>query len=397
MRLLASCAIVVLVFACAVTSQELTCPLQFVDDWPSGIQPGRSMAILSSATPEGVTPPAEGLLFGQIPLPDARTLLIAAQSGPEGRVVSYFVDTNLDGQLGETEAVPVASVQLPAPLGEIQGAQVQVTIPVTEGEPRRRTVVITPGPLKALTIYRFRGHYAGQCDLAGAQRAVMLTDGDCNGVFNQEERDVLLLDLNGDGKLTRDEGRQPRSSLELGGVRYIAIAQGDGTSVRFIERPLGEGQIVIRIPGDLEVSECDVSLRFETGGPELVPKANQPVTVPAGLYHVTSASIVVTDKAGKEWRYYLSGPESVPMPDGDPSRLVSVEPRGGTIVDLFADCKVSVRAIPEQVKPGEKLAVDIVPVAGYGARIMGASDAQAEIVMLKPDGTELSRGEEGFG
>lgn len=397
MRVLISCAIVVLVFSCAVTSQELTCPLKFVDDWPSGIQPGRSMAILSSAVPEGVTPPAEGLLFGQIPLPDARTLLIAAQSGPEGRVVSYFVDTNLDGQLGETEAVPVVPVQLPAPLGEIRGAQAQVTIPVPEGEPRRRTVVITPGPLKALTIYRFRGHYAGQCDLAGAQRAVMLVDANLNGSFNQEGIDILLLDINGDGQLTKDERRAPRSSLEIGGLRYVAIATGDGSSVRFIERPVGEGQLVIRIPEGIKVSTCDVSLRFETGGPELVPKANQPVTVPAGLYHVASASIAVTDKAGKEWRYYLSGPESVPLPDGDPSQLVSVEPRGGTIVDLFADCKVSVRAIPEQVKPGERLAADIVPVAGYGAQIMGASDAQADIVVLKPDGTELSRGKAGFG
>ncbi len=397
MRVLISCAIVVLVFSCAVTSQELTCPLKFVDDWPSGIQPGRSMAILSSAVPEGVTPPAEGLLFGQIPLPGGKTLLIAAQVGAEGRVVSYFVDVNLDRQLADTETVPVVPVQLPALLGDIRGAQAQVTIPVTEGEPRRRTVVITPGPLKALTIYRFRGHYAGQCDLAGAQRAVMLVDANLNGSFNQEGIDILLLDINGDGQLTKDERRGPRSSLEIGGLRYVAIATGDGSSVRFIERPVGEGQLVIRIPEGIKVSTCDVSLRFETGGPELVPKANQPVTVPAGLYHVASASITVTDEAGKEWRYYLSGPESVPMPDGDPSRLVSVEPHGGTIVDLFADCRLSVTADAKQVKAGGSAGIDIAPRAGYGTRIMGASDAQADVVILKPDGTELSHGKAGFG
>ncbi len=397
MRVLISCAIVVLVFSCAVTSQELTCPLQFVDDWPSGIQPGRSMAILSSAVPEGLRPPAEGLLFGQIALPGGKTLLIAAQVGAEGRVVSYFVDVNLDGQLGETEAVPVVPMRLPAPLGEIQGAQAQVTIPVPEGEPRRRTVVITPGPLKALTIYRFRGHYAGQCDLAGARRAVMLVDANLNGSFNQEGIDILLLDINGDGQLTKDERRAPRGSLEIDGLRYVAIATGDGSSVRFIERPVGEGQLVIRIPEGIKVSTCDVSLRFETGGPELVPEANQPVTVPAGLYHVASASITVTDEAGKEWDYYLSGLESVPLPDGDPSQLISVEPRGGTIVDLFADCKLSVTADAKQVKPGGSAGIDIAPRAGYGTRIMGASDAQAEIVVLKPDGTELSHGKAGFG
>jgi len=184
--------------------------------------PFRLFAI-SGEAPEGVKPP-EGLgdpKYADLELAPGLKLAIALD-GAEGSA-RIWVDTNLDRDLaGESPRPFVAidggsratdTVALPVP-GEAEPLPVEIAF--------RRSDSIGSGRIGVVP----RLHRRGTVTLAGRVRPVALIDRNCDFRFDDPSTDQFLIDLDGDGRLSTEEGSPERmpigQAFHLGGGGYAA-------------------------------------------------------------------------------------------------------------------------------------------------------------------------------
>jgi len=163
---------------------------------------------LSESPPPGFVVPQEmeGALFGWLPFGDSALLIFALT---EDRL---WIDRDLDGDL--KEELPLAlmgsrkrrhrSVYLQVPfVGEKERAQIQVLI-VYNADKDPPVAQLTP-----------RAYRRGTVVLAGRLRKVVLVDGDGDLRFEHPDRDLLFVDLDGNGKV-KTSGASSHEELRAG-------------------------------------------------------------------------------------------------------------------------------------------------------------------------------------
>lgn len=179
--------------------------------------------------------------------------------------------------------------------------------------------------------------------------------------------------------------------------------------VRAVPPPMPEpararGKLTIRLPGDVTVDTCSVQLSRTRGGTrESLLRANAPQSVEVGEYQIMGAQITVTDADGTPWRYSLRPQGPSPGPHGELVNSVQVEPDKESTIDLFADPRIAFQVVPERVRPGQTVQLSMTPAVGHGMRIsdcrqgVAGHAARGDLVVHRPDGSTLKRGQGGFG
>ena len=405
--------LLVLLVGAAWGAVEVTVPLQFVDDWPPVVQPGLGFAVLPPEAPAaglfaaGALPAGAVVRVAQVAVLAGKSVLVVEQRDAEGKLAGYFVDAAGAGTLTAADFLPIGALKLPA-WGEARGVQVEVTLGAD-----KRTLLLAPGPIRSLLAYRVRGYYAGLVSLGGAARQVALVDEDLDAAFNGSN-DALLVDLAGSGELTDKDILPTRGIVSVAGTRYAVLAKADGSSVRFVERPTGTGTVRLVLPDKVTLTQAQVSLRFENGtaqtiSPRMVdtnlPNGRQehhlvsdggPATVPAGMYYIASATFTAHGPGGDS-TLSASGNSDVPALDGDPQRLITVNPGQEVALDLFSKCGLTLTADATTVAPGDSVTVTLQPHLAYGLTIVDAGQAQSTLITTGPDGQKVDQGSSGFG
>jgi len=164
------------------------------------------------------------------------------------------------------------------------------------------------------------------------------------------------------------------------------------------------GKLTVRMPGDVTVGTCNLQLsRTDGGTSQSVLRANASQSIKAGEYRIAGAQITVTDADGMPWRYSLKPQNLAPGSQGALTNSVQVEPDKESTIDLFADPRITFQVVPERVRPGQTVRLSMTPAVGHGMLIsdcrQGAAGqaARGDLVVRRPDGSTLKRGQEGFG
>lgn len=193
------------------------------------------------------------------------------------------------------------------------------------------------------------------------------------------------------------------SKIAFTRVTPEAASESEGQT-RTPEPTRDKGQLIVRAPVNVTVNTCSVQLRrAREGAQETLRAANTPHNVEAGEYEIVSAQIRVTDADGTLWRYSLRPQSLPPGPQGEVAKAVLVEPDKETAIDLFADPRIVFEVVPESVRPGQTVRLSMTPAVGYGMRISDCrreatgQPARGDLVVRRPDGSTLKRGQEGFG
>ena len=217
-------ALFVLFLAAGVRAEEATAILR----WRTGTvaqQLPRRLPLLTEA-PAGLTlsdESLEGVAYAQMPLGDKAKLTILVA------VDAFWIDRDLDGDLKEEPATKwfgppdkrYRNVHLEVPFA---GVLEPVTIQVL--------VVFKPEAKPARIEVTARAYRRGKVVLAGRERLVVLYDNDGDLRFDQPDKDMLFLDLDGNGKLKGGD-RSPEElragiPFRLKGRGFIATVPDTG-------------------------------------------------------------------------------------------------------------------------------------------------------------------------
>jgi hypothetical protein len=245
--------------------------------------------------------------------------------------------------------------------------------------------------------YAVRGYAQGRLKLGEKEHAVLLVDGNGDGLLDTVGHDRLWIDLDGDGHFDRLTEQYPLGkAITSKGDVFVVRSDPLAAAVVVNQRNIGECKLRLTLAQKhASTSKVSAELVSDIGEFISIDKLDEFVSVPYGMYTVSSVSLDVPDAAGKTWsyRYYAEEQEAFfPAPLG-----------GQATCTLMKDFKMDVAGdVADTVKPGTEIRVTPHLVAdGILAlsRCNGGSsdDGKAEVLLLGPDGKQLHRSVDGFG
>ena len=275
--------------------------------------------------------------------------------------------------------------------------------------PTTITVALKPSPVQAKRTllfrrstrgdglrYAVRGYAQGRLKLGDKDYAVLLIDGNGDGLLDTVGHDRLWIDLDGDGHFDLLMEQYPLGKpITHKGDIFVVRSDPLAAAVVVNQRNIGEGKLRLTLAHKHDAaSKISAELISDIGEFVAIDKLDEFVSVPYGEYRISSLSLELPDAAGKSWSYYFSAeaPREFSAPLGQK-----------TTVELMKDFEMNVVLNgSDRVKPDATLVVTPNLMADHSFALSrcngGTSDeGKAEVLLLGPDGKLLQRSVNGFG
>jgi HEAT repeat protein len=234
MHLRTAAALLVLTsFASAQDAAVVRAPLE----WEPGTVGGYSSQSvgLSADPPEGVKRVSEDpeVLYGAARMGDVRPLLVALDTTSD--TPRLWIDLDMDGDLTDDRASKWKRS------GAVLMADVSVLVPVSSDDVPVPVEVhlsrSTSSDTAPLQLYP-KAHRTGEVVIAGRLRRIALVDENSDLCFDDIERDVFYVDLDGDGAFASGHGTHEHfhfdAPVNLGGLGFdVRISDPAGAALEF--------------------------------------------------------------------------------------------------------------------------------------------------------------------
>lgn len=343
----------------------------------------------------GESPTARGAAYGQLAVgPTPETALAVIWHAKAGDAPTLCFDANGDGNLTADERHVVSGRQICLPA--------TVTVQIKPAVKRvSRTIVFRRPLLGSGLQYAVQGYAVGKLDFNSREHAVLLVDGDADGRLNSVGRDRVWIDLNRDDRFDGLSEQFPmgRPIIVAGNV-YLVRSDPLATAVSASLRPSGEGQVRLALAQRWKPVRFSAYLVSHLGELVTVDRANAPVPVPEGTFHIGSVRLELTDDSGVSWTYGFGDLEE---------KLFDVRPGQETNVSLLESPEMSLRLQLRgpSVRPGDQvLAVPRVTADGGTFHLVDCTrrdadssatkESKAKIRLLDPEGKVVSQTSSGF-
>ena len=336
----------------------------------------------------------KGTLYGVVrvgPNFDSALTIVWAPKAPDGP--ELWLDANGDGRLSADERHAMSGRQLKIP----------ATFAVELGpKPQKvtRTLLFRRSSLGDGLRYSVRGYMQGTLDLGGVKCKTLIVDGDANGCFDSIGQDRVWIDLNGDGRFDPLVEQFPLGKIITRG-KDVYVVRSNATASAVVAQLRSDGQGKLRlVPAKKLLASAKVSAEFisDLGELVLIEQLDKAIPVPFGEYRLNSLRLEATDAAGQLWTYHFDcrANTSYSVPTGKETSV--------TLLKQVA-MRVSLQS-GNQVAPGQTVTVQPQVstddslflyrcTVGKDATCQQA-EGNAEIVLLSPDGKQVSRGLSGF-
>jgi len=377
---------------------------------------------------------AEGARYGLVPVGPTPETALAIVWLPKAGGGEIWLDRNGDGRLaadehyvvqeGQVEIPASITVELGSPglteqgLGATGGlstraalADKQPVAPVPRSSPvsiepaaRRveRTLIFRRSVAGDGLRYAVRGYAAGTLELSGTKYAAVLIDGNADGLFDTVGQDRVWIDLNQDGRFDLlTEQFLLGKPITKDGQIFVVSADATAQAVRARLRSGVEGKLRLQMAALPSTSPGKISAELVSDLGELlvIDKLGAAVSVLAGEYYVSSLKLEIPDPAGQTWVYSFRSTkrEPFPVPAGQ-ERVAAL--CGDLAMEVTAEGRTG------QVRPAETVTIRPRLIADGSLYLSScnigsegssrAAEGSAEIVLMAPDGKEVSRGVTGF-
>jgi len=216
-----------------------------------------------------------------------------------------------------------------------------------------RTVLVHWGPKAKVLGIATLGGVEGTTKVGDRDVRCQVVDADGNGLFSDAGKDVLRIDLDGDGKfdLFREQFRL-RPLMTFGKDRWIVHGRPLDGSIAF--SPLKTlGKIALKKPSSLPktMEGIVVELSSTDGVSVVLSKLGEAIEAPPGSYAIQSVSFSVPAADGLRWKYAFyrdSGATPVRF-DVTGDKTTAIDPLGELKFSL------AVRGTVEEVKAGQEI------------------------------------------
>jgi hypothetical protein len=324
------------------------------------------------------------LLLG--PTKETAMVVVWAPKAADGPWLQLF--SNADGKpLGGRHKLSGKNLELPATLTvALKPSPVRV----------ERTLLFRRSAKGDGLRYAVRGYAQGRLKMGDKEYAVLLIDGNGDGLLDSVGHDRLRIDLDGDGRFDLLTEQFPLGkAIARKGDIFVVRSDPLAGAVVVNQRNVGEGKLRLALARKYDgPSKVSAELISDIGEFVSLDKLGQFVPVPYGDYRIGGLSLEVRDTAGKTWNYsfYPEGSREFPAPLGRE-----------TTITLMKDLRMNVLMDgSDTVKPGATLRVTPNLIADGSLSLSRCSggtgdEGKAEVLLLGPDGKQLHRSVDGFG
>ena len=238
----------------------------------------------------------------------------------------------------------------------------------------------------------------GQLDFDGVKHAALLADGNADGLFDTVGEDRVWIDLDDDGRFDPLLEQFPLGKpITSAGKLFVVSSNATASAVRARRRSGAEAKLRAVVGGKPPKARAkiDIELISDLGELVSIDRADAPVPVLAGEYHVVSAELSLPDKGGRTWTYHFGGRGggALRVEAGQERRLELLK---HLVLEAWAQPPGGM-AMPGgtvNVRP-ELLADDSLSLTS--CRVEDSEQQpEAEVTLLSPAGARLSSGRCGF-
>jgi hypothetical protein len=346
--------------------------------------PNRSLEIDKDKLPPGVKYGA--LLVG--PKKETAIVVAWAPKDADGPWLQLF--SNADGKpLGGRQKLSGKNLEVPA----------KITVALKPAAMQAERTLLFRRSAKGDGLrYAVRGYAQGRLKLGEKDYAVLLIDGNGDGLLDTVGHDRLWIDLDGDGHFDLLMEQYPLGKpIAHKGDIFVVRSDPVAAAVVVNQRNIGEGKLRLALARKHEgQTKVAAELISDIGEFVSIDKLDQFVAVPYGEYRMGSLSLEMPDAKGKSWTYSFYA-------EGDGAREVSAPLGSETTIALMKDLKMNVAMDGgDRVKPGVTIRVTpnlVVDGAMALSRCNGGTsdEGKAEVLLLGPGGKQLHRSVDGFG
>ncbi|MEN6545131.1 MAG: hypothetical protein ABFE07_03740 [Armatimonadia bacterium] len=272
----------------------------------------------------------------------------------------------------------------------------------TGGEPATRTLRVWLGTFPGTLLVSLRGYCAGTVELGGREVAALLADADMDGRFATLGRDLIFLDLDGNGKYFIATERYPLAEkLRLDGKTYAMQYSPNGASVAATETYLGQGMVRFALKGAGN-KPVMATLRRDDGEVVAAGKLGEPVTVPEGTWTMFTLASLRIQEGARTWSYSFSR-HSGELPNLSP---LVVKPGQETTFDLLGPIKLTMNGVQAAAKPGDQVNAQVGFTSATGMDVRSQSsgpstrdsdEPKLELKLLDGKFAVRAQGRMGFG
>jgi len=330
-----------------------------------------------------------GVKYGALQLgPNRETAMVIvwAPKAADGPWLQLF--SNADGKpLGGRHKLSGKNLELPA----------TITVALKPSAVRVERTLLFRRSIKGDGLrYAVRGYAQGRLKLGDKDYAVLLIDGNADGLLDTVGHDRLWIDLDGDGRFDLLMEQYPLGKpITHKGDIFVVRSDPLAAAVVVNQRNIGEGKLRLTLARKHDApSKISAELISDIGEFVSIDKLDEFASVPYGEYHIASLSLEARDAAGKSWSYSF---------DADGSREFSAPLGRETTITLMKDLKMNVAMDGDgKVKPGATIRVTPNLIADRSLSLSRCSggtkdEGKAEVLLLGPDGKTLQRSVDGFG
>jgi hypothetical protein len=320
------------------------------------------------------------------PKKETAVIIAWAPKAVDGPWLQLF--SNADGKpLGGRHKLSGKSLELPA----------TITVALKPSAVRvERTMLFRRSATGDGLRYAVRGYAQGRLKLGDKEYAVVLIDGNADGLLDTVGHDRLWIDLDGDGHFDPLMEQYPLGkAITHKGDIFVVRSDPLAAGVVVNQRNIGDGKLRLTLARKHDPqSKISAEVVSDIGEFVSIDKLDEFTAVPYGEYRVASLSLQVRDAAGKSWSYRF---------DAEGAREFSAPLGRETTVALVKDLEMNVMMESgERVKPGATIRVTPNLIADHSLALSRCSggtgdEGKAEVLLLGPDGKTLQRTVDGFG
>lgn len=307
-----------------------------------------------------------------------------------------WVDTNRNWVLDPGERYALGDLKW----GDktIRGFETPINI---GGEPATRTLRVWLGTFPGTLLVSLRGYCDGTVELGGREVAALLADADMDGRFGTLGRDLIFLDLDGNGRYFIATERYPLAEkLRLDDKTYEMQYSPNGAGVAATETYRGQGTVSFALKGAGE-KPVMATLRRDDGEMVAAGKLGEPVTVPEGTWTVFTLANLRMQEGARTWSYSFSR-HSGELPNLSP---LVVKPGQETTFDLLGPIRLTMEGVRATAKPGDRVSAQVGFTSATGMDVRSQSsgpsprdsDQKLELKLLDSKFTVRAQGRMGFG
>jgi len=357
---------------CVVPGRGWAGEFRFVDQWQAGDLPayGRVSVGLASVKPaalrRGLREEGATVRYAVLPLresAEAEVPTVLAIVEREGAEPVIYVDLNADGRLARNEVARRAdSKELPT--GFAKADEPAWIAEVTR--PRARTVAIRLSGLSAMVTCAVRGYVRARLPVGREKREAVLVDDNAD-LLLEEGRDSLYVDVDGNGSFDRRTERFPlQARVGVGEAAFRLALNVPLDEASWQVAPTGTVPVQLSLGAVAgRVESLSGSLSESNGHTHQVRSLDQPLDLPAGLYHPNGVLLKVQTEDGHLWTYTFGAVGGEPIeiaPAADPSTPVTVNLLDGLRFEI---------TVTGAVQPEREVTFDSAVLTSTGLRLAG--------------------------